>query len=141
MTVTAGPVDLAAAGAARGRETVLLVDDEPSVRRTGSRILARFGYEVLLAQDGVEALAMLEERGRDVGVVITDMVMPRMDARDLITEIRRRWPGMPVVLSTGYDMGRLAPGELQLFTRLVPKPYTPEEILSAVRRTLDERGT
>ncbi|MDX2192332.1 MAG: response regulator [Gemmatimonadales bacterium] len=124
----------------RGTETVLLVDDEPSVRRTGSRILARFGYEVLVAQDGVEALEVLESpAGAAVALVVTDMVMPRMDARDLITRLRQRWPTLPVLLSTGYDMGRLAPGELQLFSRLVPKPYTPEEILTAVRQTLDER--
>jgi two-component system cell cycle sensor histidine kinase/response regulator CckA len=123
-----------------GTETVLLVDDEPSVRRTGGRILTRFGYTVLTAEDGVAAMALLETDAPRISLVITDMVMPRMDARELIHLIRARWPTMPVLLSTGYDMGRLAAGDLQLFDRFVPKPYTPDEILRAVRQTLDRRN-
>jgi CheY-like chemotaxis protein len=123
----------------RGNETILLVDDEPSVRRTGSRILSRFGYVVLLAEDGLDAVRVLEQDAHRIHLAITDMVMPRMDARDLIHVIRKRWPRLPVLLSTGYDMGRLSDGDLQLFDRFVPKPYTPEEILRAVRHTLDRR--
>mgnify|MGYP000398033249 CR=1 FL=1 len=121
----------------RGSETLLLVDDEPTVRRTASRLLARFGYSVLQAEDGAEAVRLLEAPDSAVRLVITDMVMPRLDARDLILLIRRRWPQLPVLLSTGYDMGRLAPGELRLFDRFLPKPYTPQEMLVAVRDTLD----
>jgi len=125
--------------ALRGTETILLVDDEPSVRRTGGRILERFGYTVLLAEDGEDALRVLKAALDCVALVVTDMVMPRMDARDLIVHLRRLYPSLPVLLSTGYDMGRLGGGELQLFDRFVPKPYTPEEILSAIRQTLDVR--
>lgn len=121
----------------RGSETLLLVDDEPMVRRTASRLLGRFGYTVLQAEDGTQAVRLLEAPAARVDLVITDMVMPRLDARDLILLIRRRWPLLPVLLSTGYDMGRLAPGELRLFDRFVPKPYTPREMLVAVRDTLD----
>lgn len=130
-----------ARAALRGSETILLVDDEPSVRRTGGRILERFGYTVLLAEDGLDALRVLETEGHRVNLVLTDMVMPRMDARDLIVVLRERYPKLPVLLSTGYDMGRLGGGELQLFDRFVPKPYTPEEILTAIRQTLDRRPT
>jgi len=124
----------------RGTETLLLVDDEPSVRRTGSRILTRFGYTVVAAEDGAAALELLEADAARVALVVTDMVMPRMDARELIHRIRARWPELPVLLSTGFDMGRLAPADLELFDRFVPKPYTPDEILRAVRQTLDRRG-
>jgi CheY-like chemotaxis protein len=65
--------------------------------------------------------------------------MPNMDARDLIGIIRQRWPDLPVLLSTGYDAGRLGQDDLRLFTGLVPKPYTPEEMLRAVRKALDAR--
>jgi CheY-like chemotaxis protein len=123
--------------ALRGSERILLVDDEPSVRRTGGRILERFGYAVLTAEDGADALRVLEaEQGR-IDLIVTDMVMPRMDARDLIVLVRRRYPTLPVLLSTGYDMGRLAGGELVLFDRFIPKPYTPDELLTAIRQTLD----
>lgn len=129
-----------ARAALRGTERILLVDDEPSVRRTAGRILERFGYRVLVAEDGSDALRVLEAEGGRVDLVVTDMVMPRMDARDLIVVLRERYPGMPVLLSTGYDMGRLAGGELALFDRFVPKPYTPEEILTAIRQTLDRNA-
>ena len=125
--------------ALRGDETILLVDDEPSVRRTGGRILERFGYTVLLAEDGEDCLRVLEQDAHRIALIVTDMVMPRMDARDLIVHLRRQYPTLPVLLSTGYDMGRLGGGELQLFDRFVPKPYTPEEILTAIRETLDGR--
>src|SRR5688572_22201241 len=118
----------------RGEETVLLVDDEPSIRRAGSRLLGRFGYRVVTAEDGRAAVACLEQSGARIDVVVTDMVMPNMDARDLIGIIRRRWPQLPVLLSTGYDAGLLGQGDLALFTGLVPKPYTPEEMLRAVRK-------
>jgi two-component system cell cycle sensor histidine kinase/response regulator CckA len=124
----------------RRGETILLVDDEPSIRRAGSRMFGRFGYRVLTAQDGREAVACLEQQRAAIDVVVTDMVMPNMDARDLIGIIRRRWPDLPVVLSTGYDAGRLGQDDLRLFSGLVPKPYTPEQMLRAVRKALDGRG-
>jgi two-component system, cell cycle sensor histidine kinase and response regulator CckA len=122
-----------------GNETVLLVDDEPAVRHSASRILGRFGYRVIVAEDGLDAIRILEAEANGIQIVVTDMIMPRMDARDLIVVLRRRWPTLPVVLSTGFDMGRLAEDERHLFDRFVPKPYTPVEMLRAVRATLDER--
>jgi two-component system, cell cycle sensor histidine kinase and response regulator CckA len=122
-----------------GNETVLLVDDEPAVRHSASRILSRFGYRIIVAEDGLDAIRILEAEANGIQIVVTDMIMPRMDARDLIVVLRRRWPTLPVVLSTGFDMGRLAEDERHLFDRFVPKPYTPVEMLRAVRATLDER--
>ena len=127
-------------GAFRGDETVLLVDDEPAIRRAGSRLLGRFGYTVITAVDGRDAVACLERQAGSIHCVVTDMVMPNMDARDLIDVIRDRWPGLPVLLSTGYDGGRLGPGDLALFSGLIPKPYTPAEMLHAVRTAIDGRG-
>ena len=118
---------------------MLLVDDEPAIRRTGSRLFSRFGYRVLTAEDGQAAIACLEEHAPGIDVVVTDMVMPNMDARELITVIRGRWPTLPVLLSTAFDAGRLG-GSENLFTGFVPKPYTPEEMLQAVRTAIDGRG-
>lgn len=124
----------------RGQETVLLVDDEPSIRQAGSRLLVRYGYRVVTAEDGRAAIACLENHGNGIDVVITDMVMPNMDARELIGLIRGRWPGLPVLLSTGVESGRLGQPDLDLFNGIVPKPYTSEDMLSAVRKALDGRG-
>ncbi len=131
-----GGAGIGEGGSASGRPVILFVDDEPSVRRTGSRVLERLGYTVQLAEDGVDALAQLDAAPARFALVVTDMVMPRMDARGLIRAIRGRWPALPVILSTGYDMGRLTADEVGLFDRLVPKPYTPEELGLAVRQTL-----
>ncbi|MEO8294210.1 MAG: PAS domain S-box protein [Gemmatimonadota bacterium] len=121
----------------RGSETVLLVDDESSIRRAGHRMLQRYGYRVIVAEDGEDALRRLEAEEGRIDLVVTDMVMPRMDARGLVGVMRSRWPSIPVVLSTGYDDGRLSEQEILNFDRLVPKPYTIEELLGAIRETLD----
>lgn len=124
----------------RAVRTVLLVDDEASVRRAAGRLLERAGYRVVVATDGAEAVDRLHELNGCVDVVVTDMVMPRMDARDLAAVIRTRWPGVPVVLSTGFDAGRLADDGLALFDGFAPKPYTPAELLTAVRESLGEHS-
>jgi PAS domain S-box-containing protein len=123
-----------------GRETILLVDDEPSVRRAGDRMLRYYGYRVILAEDGQDALERLEQLEREaqtVDLVLTDLVMPRMDARELIGVVRHRWPELPVLLSTGYDPGRLGPGGMDDFDGFIAKPYAPDELLGAVRAVLD----
>ncbi len=120
-----------------GRGTVLLVDDETAIRRAGRRMLERYGYRVLLAEDGEAALRELHGANGAVDLVLTDLVMPRMDALGLVEVIRREWPGLPVVLSTGYDDGRLGPGQVELFSAFVSKPYTPNEMLQTVREVLD----
>ena len=125
---------------ARGAvRTVLLVDDETSVRRAAGRLLERAGYRVITAADGAEAVEELDRGARSIDVVVTDMVMPRMDARDLVSVVRRRWPAIPVVLSTGFDAGRLGDGGDALFDGFVPKPYTPDELIAAVRESLEGR--
>ncbi|MEO8199994.1 MAG: PAS domain S-box protein [Gemmatimonadota bacterium] len=131
------PRDRTVPSGLRGSETVLLVDDEAGVRRAGQKMLQRYGYRVILAEDGEDALRRLEEQIEDIDLVVTDMVMPRMDARGLVAVIRTRWPEMPVLLSTGYDDGRLTEGDIERFDRLVPKPYTMDELLGAIRETLD----
>ena len=118
--------------------TVLLVDDESSVRRAAARLLERAGFRVIVAADGAEAVDRLDAVAGSVDVVVTDMVMPRMDARELVGVIRRRWPEIPVVLSTGFDAGRLDDGGATLFDGFVPKPYTPEELVAAVRASCED---
>ncbi|MGE3526657.1 MAG: PAS domain S-box protein, partial [Gemmatimonadales bacterium] len=118
-----------------GAETILLVDDEPAIRRAGARMLERFGYQVILAEDGEDAILKLETAGA-VDIVVTDMIMPRCDALGLVQVLHRRWPELPVVLSTGFHDGRLTEVEMNLFQAMVPKPYTPQELIAVVREVL-----
>ena len=83
-----------------GERTILVVDDDAGIRQVLQDLLASAGYRTLLATDGEEALLKLE--GGDVDLVISDDKMPGMSGRELLWECVRRWPGLPVILLTGY---------------------------------------
>ena len=87
--------------AKRGR-VVLLVDDDPTVRLVGQRLLERSGFEVELAADGVFALEAVDKRGAEIGVVILDLVMPRMGGREVLAQLKVTRPSLPIVLTSGY---------------------------------------
>jgi len=124
---------------ARARPLVLLVDDEPAVRRVATLILARHGYEVLLASDGVEALQIYRERQREIALVILDVTMPRMGGFACYEQLVRVNPEVKVVLCSGYsveDLGARLPQHPHV--RFVQKPYRIEELLEAVRSLMGE---
>lgn len=83
-----------------GERTILIVDDEPGIRQVLQDLLVASGYTVMLAGDGEEALLKLE--GGQVDLVISDDMMPGMSGRELLWECVRRWPGLPVIILTGY---------------------------------------
>lgn len=83
-----------------GERTILIVDDDPGIRQVLQDLLAGSGYTVMLAGDGEEALLKLE--GGQVDLIISDDVMPGMTGRELLWECVRRWPGLPVIILTGY---------------------------------------
>ena len=119
---------------------ILLVEDDDVVRRVVLRILDQVRGEVTAASDAEEALRLLEE-GTTPDVVITDMGLPGMKGSDLIREIRRRWPGMPVIAISGYPKGAHASTyEVPQDIVLVAKPFTPRELLSHLRSALGELG-
>jgi PAS domain S-box-containing protein len=122
--------------AARGSETVLLVEDEPHVLDTMRRVLEERGYRVLEATDGVEALARLERAGADVRLLLTDVVMPGMDGRELAARALERRPDLRVLLVSGYapDIVQGAHGAPHPFLQ---KPIVPEVLAHRVREVLD----
>ncbi len=130
-----------AAGAPRGRgELVLVVDDEEEVRRLVGSTLERFGYRVLLAAHGAEALERFAERRGEVGLVLTDLAMPVLDGFALVRALEALAPGVRVVLSSGHELdaaggGLEGPGS-HLF---LAKPYTVEALLQVVREALADR--
>lgn len=85
---------------------ILLVDDEPAIRRSFSLYLERLGASVTAAADAREAMALLEGAGGDFDVLISDITLPGESGISLLSTVRRRWPGLPVILITGS----LAPG-------------------------------
>ncbi|HEU4681660.1 MAG TPA: response regulator [Gemmatimonadales bacterium] len=115
---------------------VLLVDDEGAVRRFARRVLEREGYSVREARDGVEALDLLRQGGVSFDVVVTDIVMPRLNGVELMRALATSHPELPVILMSGYataalsDLGIIAP------CSILPKPFTPERLVEEVRRCI-----
>jgi len=125
-----------AEGAARpdGGTTVLLVEDEDVVRGLAVEVLESAGFEVHAAADGPAALELLERLDRRVDVVVTDVVMPGLGGRDLVREIRRGRPDLPVVFMSGYTDGGLdAEADLQGRAAFLQKPFSTAELVAAVR--------
>jgi len=90
-------------GAGGGNGTVLLVDDEKTVRKVGQAMLEKVGYEVLIARDGREGLSILEAGDGAISAVLLDLAMPGLDGAEVLRRIRRRWPGLPVLLVSGFS--------------------------------------
>jgi PAS domain S-box-containing protein len=124
-----------------GGGTVLVVDDEPSVRKLVRAALSRNGFAVIEARNGAEGVVMALDPAGEVDVVVLDLTMPEMDGREALAVIRERRPDLPVLLSSGYppeevDLKR-APGEP---TDFLKKPYGPSELLDAVSGLLGTRA-
>jgi CheY-like chemotaxis protein len=121
-----------------GDETVLLVDDEPLVRDLGCEILLSYGYKVVLAADGLEALEIYERNGADIDLVILDLLMPNMGGEETLIRLRKIDPAAKVIICSGYGGRESDPRPLvQEEVNLVHKPFKPENLVSAVRQMLD----
>jgi PAS domain S-box-containing protein len=118
-------------------ETILVVDDELSVRQITGQTLEAFGYRVLLAEDGVDALATYTLQGPQIQAVLTDMMMPVMNGTTLIPILRKLNPHLPIVAASGYtpsERGGSPPLGVQHF---ISKPYTAELLLKVLRQVLE----
>ena len=118
-------------------ELILLVDDEPPVHAASRRTLERHGYAVLLAPDGIEALAQFTSRQADIKAVVTDFMMPHMDGVTLARTLRRLSPQTPIIVSSGGLLSRDAADSLQAFKALgirdiLHKPHGAEVLLRAL---------
>jgi PAS domain S-box-containing protein len=127
--------------AGRGAHTVLVVDDEISIRTAIRRILERAGYAVLVAEDGEDALRIARERAGRIDLLLTDMAMPRMDGTHLVAEFARRYPSARIIRMSGYAEGEGVRAQLSnVATAFVAKPFTVETITAAVHDALAERA-
>lgn len=133
------PAALPMRGSVHGTETVLLVEDEPTVNRTIARILRGAGYEVLQASDGTEALTVAERFDRPIALLLTDYIMPGVTGDELAKEIRARRPNIRVLLMSGY-LGNRVQLALSPSATLLPKPFTADTLMSRVRDALDHRA-
>jgi two-component system cell cycle sensor histidine kinase/response regulator CckA len=131
----------AAKGQPQRTETILVVDDEPSVRHSIRRMLARQGYTVLEAAHGAEALRMIEESASPIDLVLTDLVMPVMDGPELIAALRGHPPAPRIVVMSGSDReAAMRGGPLPGDVRFLQKPFTSDELFRSVRKALEATG-
>jgi CheY-like chemotaxis protein len=131
------PADSPSPDAPRG--TVLLVEDEAAVREAAKRMLRKYGFVVIEAKNGDDALALWQEHAPVVDVVLTDVVMPSMGGADLVRSLRATRPDVRVVFMSGYTQGTLeiAAAE-EAATRFLPKPFTADQLVGALRELIGD---
>lgn len=116
-------------------ELILIVDDEENIRQITKATLEKFGYQILTAADGNEALAIYAQNARKIKLVLTDMAMPHMDGAATIRALRRINPELPVIAASGltnFDLNEL---KVDAF---LSKPYTAEKLLKTLSEILFE---
>jgi CheY-like chemotaxis protein len=117
-------------------ESILVVDDEPGVRRFACRVLREAGYGVKEAGDGLAALALIRSGMDDLDAVVSDIVMPRMNGVELLQSLSLEHPRLPVILMSGYDMNQLTRLGIVSPCGVLSKPFPPELLLAEVRRCI-----
>jgi PAS domain S-box-containing protein len=125
-----------------GSETVLVVEDQDGVREIATTILKSYGYRVLEASNGPDAMALAERYPAAIHLLLTDIILPLMDGRVLADKLREARPGIKVLYTSGYSEERIGEssavdGDLGY----LPKPFTPEMLAARVRETLAGGGS
>ena len=129
-------------GEPTGREAILLVDDEKSLRKLGKRVLTEAGYHVLEASDGAMALRIAAEQVGEIDLVLTDVEMPTLGGRGMVDELHELSPGLRVLFMSGYtDNEILRRGIRTSETDFLQKPFTAESLCAAVRAVLSKPST
>jgi CheY-like chemotaxis protein len=123
---------------AQGSETILLVEDEAIIRELTVQILDADGYHVLEAMDGTEALSVADEHGAPIHLLLTDVLMPGMNGKELADELRLHHPDLRVLFMSGYDDRQIDLEKVEAEdTDFLPKPFSTEVLRRKVRGVLD----
>lgn len=123
---------------AHGKETVLVVDDDPSIRRLIKDMLLPLGYRLLIAHDGEEALRLAERADPPVDLLLADVIMPNMNGRQLAGLFRSLYPGVKIIFMSGYTYETIAQqGVVESSDILIQKPLSSNVLAGILRTTLD----
>jgi len=120
-----------------GTETILLTEDEERVRKIVGIMLRRYGYTVLTAADGQEAIDLFKTTDKSVQLLLTDMVMPGMNGLDLARRLRKIRPGLKVICMSGYTDTALYEGIREEGFTFLNKPFAPKMLVGQIRALLD----
>lgn len=125
----------------RGRETLLIVEDEEGVLELAARILSHAGYRVLTAADGAEALRICQQES-SLDLLLTDVIMPQMSAKELVSRVLEVIPEIQVLYMSGHMDELIAPqGVFDSRHHFIPKPFSASELTRKVRDVLDEASS
>jgi CheY-like chemotaxis protein len=120
-------------------ELILVIDDETSVQQITRQTLEAFGYRVVLASDGAEAVAIFAQRSREIAAVLTDMMMPVMDGPATIQVLRKMSPTLPIIAASGLSANAPVTQAASLGVKhFLPKPYTADTLLKVLKKLFAE---
>jgi two-component system cell cycle sensor histidine kinase/response regulator CckA len=139
-SATDSPVSPTSENIRGGKETILLVEDEPVVRELVRDILQTYDYSIIEAGSGVEALRVWDQHDGKVDLLLTDIIMPEgLNGRELARQLKTRKPELKVIFSSGYSAETLGKDFREEDTAFLPKPYLPAQLAQLVRQRLDSR--
>ena len=119
--------------------TVLVVEDEEMLRDMAAAMLGSFGFTVLKAKDGIEALEIFGKHQSEIKFVLTDLTMPRMNGWETLTALRKLQPSIPVILASGYDLAHVMEGDHpELPQAFLAKPYNLAALRNAIRQVMEK---
>jgi CheY-like chemotaxis protein len=123
-------------------ETILLVEDDRSILKLGNRMLERLGYTVLTASTPGEAMALAKGHSDKIHLLLTDVVMPEMNGRELANQLQALYPDLKTLFMSGYTSNVIAHrGVLEEGVRFIPKPFSIKDLAVKVREALDNEKT
>ena len=120
-----------------GKARILVIEDEHAIRQLTQQILEARGYDVLVAGEAGTGLDIYHEHSGDIGLVISDVVMPGMSGWEVLTKLKRMDSALPVIVVSGYPEAREHGEDAPAPDVLLRKPYQSTELLEAVRQLLD----
>ena len=116
--------------------TILLVDDEPAIRRIGVRVLQRAGFKCIEAADGQDGFKLWQEQRDAIALVITDVMMPRQSGWELVLAVRGTGSKVPFVVTSGYDASEVVPPGIDEGVMVVGKPWEAAQLVAAVKQMI-----
>jgi PAS domain S-box-containing protein len=118
----------------------LVVEDEEMLRDMAATMMENFGFTVLKAKDGIEALEVFGKHQSEIKFVLTDLTMPRMNGWETLTALRKLSPGIPVILASGYDLAHVMEGDHpELPQAFLAKPYNLKSLTDSIRMALGKK--
>ena len=122
----------------RGRETILIVDDEDLIIEIGQKMLAKMGYRTLVAQGGQETIEVYRQHGDQIDLTILDMIMPDMNGQETYESLKKLKPAVKVLLSSGYSLNDQARKIMDLGCHgFIQKPFDVRQLSQKIRAILD----